>query len=71
MKLAIWVQKEMKRTGAEFKTTVLKALAEKSKVNILTVQLVERGGQLKNYEKAQQVSKATGGKVSVKELCEA
>ena len=39
-------------------------------VAILTLQNVERGGKMQNYDKAKQVSEATGGKVSIKDLCE-
>lgn len=56
-----------KRVG---KTEFLKRLAEKSNVSLLTLQNVERGGKIVQYPKAKQVSAATGGKVTVKDLCE-
>lgn len=70
MKLSDWVAKEAKRQS-EFKTNVLKRLAKQSGVSLLTLQIVERGGNMDSYGKAKQVSEATGGKVSVKDLCEA
>ena len=70
MKLAKWVEAQVKKTG-EFKTHVLKGLSESSGVSLLTLQQVERGGRMTNYTKAKQVSEATGGKVTIKDLCEA
>lgn len=69
MTLSEYVELEVKRTKMN-KTAVLKALAEESKVSLLTLQGVERGATMRLYDKAQSVSKATGGKVSVQELCE-
>lgn len=73
MTLAKYVEEEMKRREkAEqpvYKTNILKELAKKSKVSLLTLQNVERGGKIKLYDKALAISKATGGKVKVEELC--
>lgn len=68
MKLSVWVAREMKKKPVRSKTTVLKALAEKSKVSLLTLQNVERGGVFVLYPKATAVSKATGGKVKPVEM---
>jgi len=69
MKLAVWVEMEMKSSGLS-KTAVLRALSEKSGVSLLTLQGVERGGVLVLYPKAKAVSEATGGKVKPVELVE-
>lgn len=52
------------------KTEFLRRLAEKSGVSLLTLQNVERGGKIVQYPKAKQVSDATGGKVTIEDLCE-
>lgn len=69
MKLSKWVEKQVKETK-EYKTTVLKKLAERSGVSFLTLQKAELGAMMGSYKKAKSVSEATGGKVTVKDLCE-
>ena len=73
MTLAKYVEQEMKRLSKGgkkvYKTNILKELAKKSNVSLLTLQNVERGGKIKLYEKASAISKATEGKVKVEELC--
>jgi hypothetical protein len=69
MKLAEYVQGEVTRRN-KFKTTILKALAKKSGVSYMTLTIVERGGKMVHYDKAKCVSQATGGAVTVEELCE-
>lgn len=79
MKLDKYVQKELKRRQREqesdgdtkvFKTDILKELAKASKVSLLTLQNAERGGKISTYMKAKAISEATGGQVTVKDLCE-
>lgn len=70
MKLQVWVNKEAEKNNI-YKTNVLRDLAKKSGVSFLTLQIVERGGKMSNYEKAKKVSEATQGKVTIKDLCEA
>lgn len=76
MKLDRYVVAELKRLNARKngtrigKTAFLRELAEKSGVSLLTLQNVERGGRIVRYDKAKQVSKATGGKVTIRDLCE-
>lgn len=75
MKLDRYVVAELKRLNARNgtrigKTAFLRELAEKSGVSLLTLQNVERGGRIVRYDKAKQVSKATGGKVTIRDLCE-
>jgi len=70
MKLRKYVETEVKRRGV-YKTQVLKELATKSGVSLLTLQNVERGATMQAYPKAKSVSEATGGKVRVQDLCEA
>lgn len=69
MKFTEWVAKKAKKEN-DFKTNILKALSQKCGVSLLTLQNVERGGRMDSYAKAKQVSEATGGKVTVQELCD-
>jgi len=69
MKLSNWVAKQGKQHDLG-KTAVLRNLAKLSEVSLLTLQIVERGGQMNNYKKAKAVSEATKGKVTITELCE-
>ncbi len=69
MTLSEYVELEVKRTDKN-KTAVLRDLAKVSGVSLLTLQGAERGATMRRYDKAQAVSQATGGKVTVKELCE-
>lgn len=69
MNLTIWVNKQAEKLGV-YKTNVLKDLAKKSGVSFLTLQILERGGKMQNYDKAKAVSEATDGKVTIKDLCE-
>ena len=69
MKLSEYVAKEVKRLGTN-KTTILKGLAKKSGVSLLTLQGAERGATMRMYDKAKAVSDATDGKVKVADLCE-
>lgn len=48
----------------------MQALAERSGVSYNTIKSVRRGMKLSKYSVAKQISDATGGKVTVKELCE-
>lgn len=78
MTLAKYVEEELSRRQKKlnksdlpvFKTNILKELAEASKVSLLTLQNIERGGKIRLYAKAKAISDATGGKVKVEELCE-
>jgi len=70
MKLAKWVEDQVRKTGG-FKTHILKDLAARSGVSLLTLQQVERGGRMDSYTKAKQVSEATDNKVKIRDLCEA
>jgi hypothetical protein len=69
VKLSEYVAKEAKRVGTN-KTTILKELAQKSGVSLLTLQTAERGATMRMYDKAKAVSDATDGKVKVSDLCE-
>ena len=78
MTLAKYVEEELSRRNKKakksdppaYKTNVLKELAKKSGVSLLTLQNVERGGKIQLYAKAKAVSDATGGRVKVEDLCE-
>jgi hypothetical protein len=66
-------RREKKRKAEDppiYKTNILKELAKSSKVSLLTLQNIERGGKIQLYAKARAISEATGGKVKVEELCE-
>ena len=52
------------------KTQFLTELSQRCGVSLLTLQNLERGSRLVNYTKAKAVSDATGGQVTIKELCE-
>lgn len=52
------------------RTLVYRALARASGVHWQTIKDVDRGMRLSNYDKAKALSNATGGKVSIKELCD-
>ena len=45
-------------------------LAEKAGVSYTTIKSARRGMKLKTYTVAKSISDATGGKVTVKDLCE-
>lgn len=45
-------------------------IAEESGVSYTTVKSARRGMAIKLYDVAQRISAATGGKVTVRELCE-
>lgn len=47
-----------------------KEFAKRSGVSYNTVKSVRRGLRLRLYDKAERISKATGGMVSIAELCE-
>ena len=61
-------QKTAKQGEQIFKTDLLKELAERSGVSLLTLQKITRGELLKLYPKAKLISEATGGKVTISEL---
>lgn len=69
MKFPKWVAEQVKKSGKS-KTKVLKEFSVKCGVSLMTLQTAERGGLLRHYEKAKQVSKGTRGAVTVEELCE-
>lgn len=69
MKLSEYVAAEVEKQSKN-KTTILKELSKKCNVSLLTLQGAERGATMRMYDKAKAVSDATGGAVSVSELCE-
>lgn len=48
----------------------LREIAEKADVSYTTVKSVRKGMRVKLYDVAKRISEATGGEVSIKELCE-
>jgi transcriptional regulator with XRE-family HTH domain len=69
VKLNTYVAREIEKTGSN-KTTILRELAKKSGVSLLTLQGVERGATMRLFDKAKAISVATGGEVTVMELCD-
>lgn len=69
MRLNTFVAREVERLGTN-RTAVLKDLAKKAKVSLLTLQSVERGAMMRLFDKAKSVSEATGGEVTIMELCD-
>lgn len=76
MKLGEWIQGEITNKRATGKKDAYKRLAEAIKesggetVSSLTIESAAGGMLIKKYPKAQAISKATGGKVTITELCE-
>lgn len=52
------------------KTQFLRAFALKCDVAFATLTSLERGLKLVRYDKAKQISEATGNKVTIRELCD-
>lgn len=69
MKLREYVKQEAERR-AESQRKVLESLVVKSGVSFFTCSLAARGGLLSKYQVAKAISDATGGAVTVRELCE-
>lgn len=74
MKLATWIQREIDAGLATGKRNACVKLSEKTKkssyVSALTIENVAGGLRLKRYDKAKSISEATGGDVTIAELCE-
>lgn len=62
-----WVDRER---GEDSRTTFLRVFSKKCDVSLQTLQFVVKGGRVSFYHKAQAISSATDGAVSVPELCE-
>lgn len=69
MKFSEYVQEQVKKRKLT-KTKILQGISEKSGVSLLTLHNVSKGGRMTIYDKAKSISEATGGKVTVQELCE-
>lgn len=69
MTLHEWVTLQSQQQQCS-RTAILENLAKKSKVSLATLRPVDRGAKIRNYQKAQEVSKATGSSVTITELCE-
>jgi hypothetical protein len=69
MKLRDWVT-IMATRGNTSRRTVLSHLARVSGVSLMTLGNVDRNARLGNYRTAKAVSEATGGEVSVEDLCD-
>lgn len=69
MKLSEWIDKRTAKSGGT-RTAVREELAAASGVSVVTVNHVDNGMRLKNYEKAKALSDATKGAVTPEELCE-
>ena len=69
MKFSDYVASQVKKQGTT-KTSFLRDFAAQCGVAYVTLTSVARGAKMTRYDKAKQVSDATGNKVTVKELCE-
>lgn len=69
MKFPDYVALQVKKQGTN-KTQFLKDFANQSGIAYVTLTSLSRGAKMVRYDKAKQVSDATGNKVSIKELCE-
>lgn len=69
MKFPDYVEAQVKKQKIT-RTQFMRDFAEKSGVAFATISAISRGLKMGQYEKAKQVSDATGNKVSIKELCE-
>ena len=67
MKFEDWVEKKRGKTA---RTQFLRTFADQSGVSLQTLQSVAKGGRMSLYAKAQAISDATKGEVSIKDLCE-
>jgi hypothetical protein len=67
MKFEAWVEKKREKTS---RTAFLRDFSKEVKVSLMTLQHVARGGRVVLYYKAQSISDATGGEVTIPELCE-
>mgnify|MGYP001611139840 CR=1 FL=1 len=69
MKFPEYVTKEAKKQKVS-KAQFMRELAEKSGVAFISLYGLSRGSKLVRYDKAKNLSEATGNKVTIKELCE-
>ena len=69
MRLEEWVAKKVK-AEVTTRSRVVKKLAADSGVSKVTLDYVLRGALMQKYDLARRVSEATGGEVSIQELCE-
>jgi len=67
MTFEAWVESER---GVVTRTKFLKQVAVSTGVSLQTLQFVAKGGRVSLYHKAQIISDATKGAVSIRELCE-
>lgn len=76
MRLGAWVKREIEEKRGTSVRDVLIKLQVKIKnaggetVSFVTLQSVEKGQRVSKYPKAKAIEDATGGDVTVKELCE-
>lgn len=67
MRFEDWVDQER---GEESRTRFLRGFSKKTEVSLQTLQFAVKGGRMSFYTKAQAISEATSGEVSIPELCE-
>lgn len=76
MKLNAWIQLQIDAGHARTKTEALRALEKAiikqggETVSFVTLQNTEGGKLLRKFPKAKAIEKATGGRVTVTELCQ-
>jgi DNA-binding transcriptional regulator YdaS (Cro superfamily) len=69
VRLKEYVDRQALRDGVTA-TTILQSLAEESGVSFQTCSTAYRGAAMNRYDKAKAIQTATGGRVTIKELCE-
>jgi hypothetical protein len=69
MTFETWVEQE--RAGSkQTRTAFLRDLSESCGLSLQTLRIVFKGGKLGYYATAKTLSEATGGLVTIQELCE-
>jgi transcriptional regulator with XRE-family HTH domain len=69
MTLHEWIDRRVSALGVS-RRAILEDLSDLAGVSVVTLSAVDRGARLGRYDKARALSEATGGKVTIKELCE-
>lgn len=70
MNLNEYITKEMARTGQTSRRAILGPLSVKCGVSYNTLASFDRGAKAGQYKIAKAIETATGGEVTIRELCE-
>jgi predicted transcriptional regulator len=69
MTLHEWITERSEALGLS-RRAIMEDLSAMAGVSVVTLSSVDRGARLTRYALARAVSEATGGQVSIQELCE-